>query len=102
MKHMRVYMFRPADPNLRSMLSLCLHESIVRGLRSAGALGDATQLTAGDAEQLLTWADSCDNPHGQRAAAARLVANTVLVGGGAEVAVSAAGEPTGFWEAAAR
>ena len=61
---------RPDHPELRDMFNLELHEAVFEALVEAGAVTDGLF----DAEQLETWADGCDNPTGQRAAMARVIA----------------------------
>lgn len=62
--------FRPDDPQLRDMFRLEVHDAIFEALIEDGAIVDGLL----DPDPLERWADSCDNPKGQRAAMARAIA----------------------------
>jgi hypothetical protein len=61
---------RPDDPELEGMFRLELHSAVFSALVEAGAITNGMF----DAEQLERWADTCENPTGQRAAMARAIA----------------------------
>lgn len=61
---------RPDDPELEGMFRLELHSAVFSALVESGAITDGMF----DAEQLERWADTCENPAGQRAAMARAIA----------------------------
>lgn len=96
---MTSFLLSPQDPSLAQSLTLRLHESLVAGLRSTGALhGD--RLSTSDAAALTAWANTCDNPSGQRAALARMVAGVALFGNGAVLTLEpVTAARTGFWGA---
>jgi len=60
----------PDDPRLEAMVGLELHESVFQALVDDGAIVDGYL----DPDHLEAWADTCDNPRGQRATLARAIA----------------------------
>jgi hypothetical protein len=93
---------QPADPTLSEMLSVRVHASLIAGLRTRGALGSNERLSTLDAGQLLEWAERCENPGGQRAAVARLLANVIVAGNGAVLVGADDIAGGGFWSSVAR
>ena len=61
---------RPREPEQRDMFRLEVHDAVFEALIEEGAIVDGLL----DPEQLEGWADSCDNPQGQRASMARAIA----------------------------
>lgn len=61
---------RPDDPSLRDLFRLEVHPSVFDALVEAGAITDGMF----DPARLEAWADTSDNPAGQRAAMARAIA----------------------------
>jgi hypothetical protein len=61
---------RPDDPLRRDMFHLEVHDAVFDALVEEGAIVDGFL----DPQQLESWADSCENPEGQRAAMARAIA----------------------------
>lgn len=90
----------PADEALKPMFQLRLHQSLVSGLFGAVGISDSGVIDAEDADQLERWADHvCDNPTGQRAAIARMIANAIRAGNGLEVKPEPATAVGTFWDA---
>lgn len=91
-----------ADPNLRPMLKMRLHTSLIAGLRSAGALPETAVLVTADAERLRIWASHLDS-QSQRGCIVRALAELVTVGNGAEIhPVGEQGKTGDFWDAVGR
>lgn len=96
---MNTHILSPLDPALAPMLTLQLHGSLVSGLQAATGVSFAgPTLDADAAEQLDAWANSSDNPTGQRADLARAIAGLIRAGNGANVGELPSNAPRGFWE----
>lgn len=87
----------------REMATLRIHSSLAVGLTDATAIEliPGRTLTTDDADRLMAWSLSCDNPAGQRAALARMVSNLIVLGHGATL-TAVSQHSTSFWEATAR
>jgi hypothetical protein len=66
----------PDDTRLEPMVGLELHESVFQALVDDGAIVDGYL----DPVHLEAWADTCDNPRGQRASLARAIAQLRRLG----------------------
>lgn len=83
------------------MLELRLHESLYKGLLQAAGLRNNQVLTDSESDRLERWADTCDNPSGQRAALARTLANLLRVSRLVVLREVPEHRPGGLWEAVA-
>ena len=99
---MDYFILRPSDGDLREMLTLRIHRSFIAGLEKASGVafgnGEGKTLNRDDAARLDDWANSYENPTGQRADLARSIAGIVRAGGGATVGALPSNAPRGFWE----
>jgi hypothetical protein len=68
--------FIPEDPALAGMFRFEVHPSVFDQLVEEGAIVDGYL----DPAHLERWADGCENPHGQRAAMARAIAQLRRLG----------------------
>lgn len=88
---------------LRDLLTMRIHGSVIEALRNVDALPDSSFLTEDAVPGLRNWAANSPNPNGQRAALARALAELIVVGGGARLEkITYPSRQPNFWEASSR